>query len=780
MPLFRPALLLLSALLVSPSPQEFDKDAFRSRKKWYVSFTFRLAGKSEAAKTRNKDRFKTTWQILREVSGEFVLTEVKSDAKGRIIKWDVSTGVSDVLWRIDDKVSHESVTLGEAGAETIVKGFSKLAGTGPTKLGRDKELKCDLQDMTFEFDLNGLRVLGKPLPGDPGNLILTGEYHSNTPATKVTKDETYPIAKIPMATGLLPKLTETLRRQLFTRKLELIKDGLTIAVEEPQVPLPFFPAHPGTTWGGRERFNDMTTDGGAPLTLSLDIRLSPTPPSKAVLILKPLGYDAWRPLCSASETVKGNDLQIEWRVDDEGGDPARPPKVERVAFALLNTSRLPGVCMNWPLQPASPPDADLRFPAGTDVSPDGQKKVLTGAPAAAGRGTVQVDCFDAGATAELVAEATLDDGRILKATVEKTGDAALQIPDVFDGVSGIARCWTRANGRRAREDDEDKPQGDGQKGDGLTVWEEYRGFWIGGKWQDCDPGIKDLFIYNQVGDAAYPGILLFETATGLHVHQQLAEGEFRADRVINFNTGSRPHEVDQHCLLVVSGGFDEKDSSLGKISGSMAVSVEGKRNGPPKNTRYVSLKPSMLDKSIPERQERNGESYLVARADNTVAHELGHAVGIRHHGDHKDLGYRTWKLEQVPTGGFVIWADGEQVFVRSEKSGFIIPPAELFKDPDGERLVWIGEQKGMMSGDDRCFMRYTHARAYRSLTDPKTLYYHGETEVVGRTLCSSTAGAGVNEKGRKPQPRYGNADEEARRGDCLHRFVISDRWEPKQ
>jgi hypothetical protein len=48
-------------------------------------------------------------------------------------------------------------------------------------------------------------------------------------------------------------------------------------------------------------------------------------------------------------------------------------------------------------------------------------------------------------------------------------------------------------------------------------------------------------------------------------------------------------------------------------------------------------------------------------------------------------------------------------------------------------------------------------------------------EIIGNRLCRSPAGTGVNMPTHAPQSRYFGADQG--RGDCVHKFVVSDRWE---
>jgi hypothetical protein len=802
--------ILLSAFLVTAGaslsggdpPDAFDKDEFRSRKKWYVSFVLQLKGKSESTQTEGKDEWTVKWNILREIRGTMEYDEVRSGANSRprnsklaagemsedrFTSWEPSVHPSTVEWMINDRVEHTSSTHGQHDAVTEEWGFTKLAGAGVADIHNTDGLSCDLKDMIYDIEVN-LNANDKKR-GEPKALRLIAEYHSFTPATTVRRDVEYPLREH-RTVGALPKLTESLEMQLRSRKLEMFKGRILVFVTEPVNRLPGFPDSSSSQNSTARNFGGASTGNGTPLELSLEMALSPTPPSVAKLILKPVGYDTWRPLCSSSEFVKGNELPVEWRVEEEGGDASRPAKVTRVEFALLETSAEPGVCMNWPVHlTTETPDFDLRFngsyppPAGHEVRSKGQILVLSDAPAEAGKGTVKVECFDSGATGVLVSEATLDDGRKLRGTVEATGKAELMIPDWERGVSHIARYWREAmaEGKKDDVDDDNFPEGDGQHGDGLTVWEEYRGFWVGGALDTfCAPQIKDLFICNRIGGKAYGGIDVFREATKLIVHDKLRPEEFKDDRVINFHHAARPHEVDQHGINLWEGGYYGQGEDGAVSEASMCVEMRpGVFPGPPKNTYFVTILPSMLDQPEQIMQYSNGEGWRTSYTDVTISHELGHGLGIRHHGSGDTT--VTWRFEKLASGELITTVDGKRVVVRLEQTGDVQTLLNYARGPIApgfkEITVTLGVPHGQMSGDVTCFMRYDTAHAYRSKADPNEFYVYWDQEVWGDRLCASAEGNGCNSPTHQPQSRYGDAA--PGRGNCLHKFVVNDKWESK-
>jgi hypothetical protein len=789
----------------------FDKNSFLSRKKWYLSYTLRIKGVDGITKvSRSGDSYtRLDYNILREVSGVMELGEVLPgqfpsshipkdpkeimayvSEKGRFIGWKIASNVSSQrppvssaapkfagdprylagLYSITDSLVTEALTLGEARSFTKLAGSTKIKGAGTAFVRREGLFLCDLKEMHFDLMLGSMCAAAGGFNGDVANVNTWRVNHSFEESLGTDEIREYPL-KTDKPDHFLPALTETLRQQLLWRKLELRGEKIAFTVSEPITKFP---------WG-----IDQAKKGGKPLELSIEVVISPTPPSEMKMILVPRDYDKWRPLCSDSEDKPGNAFGLDWRVEEKGGNPAQPTRVARVSFSLINTSKLPGVCMNYPIVPNSAADYDLKFDQtktlpGYHVTSDGQKLTLSMNEVSARKGTLSVDCFDSGATASLVAEAELEDGRVLTAVVEKSEEPQLMIPDFELGVSRIARSWRAKNapGKSDDADDENIPVGDGQKGDGLTVWEEYRGFWSGGKWDGyCDPLTKDLFVLNEIGGRATHGIELFGSTTGVHIHDNLVEGEIKKDRVMNFNRGGQPHLVDQHCIIISDGGYYGIGDDGATSEASICNATDGTNfPGPPKNTFSVSILSSMLDAIVPLEQVRNGETYFVAGADLTVAHELAHGVGIRHHGD-KDLGARPWYYKRLSTGQLITYADGVEVTIRQESTGDIMVPQQLFykKEPGLIMNVWMGERNGQHAGDEACIMRYDIAVAYRSQSYPDVIYFHGGPEIRGVRLCSSQAGTGVNLPTHDPQPRYFAADKD--RGDCIHKFVISDRWE---
>jgi len=232
----------------------------------------------------------------------------------------------------------------------------------------------------------------------------------------------------------------------------------------------------------------------------------------------------------------------------------------------------------------------------------------------------------------------------------------------------IADALEPYRGARSGADDDAKPNGNGMAGDGLTAFEEYRGFLVRGVgcgsettetvysdivlqnqsqlagWSDqhvrTAPDRKDLFVHTADPELA---LLLpaFSAATDLDVHV-ICESHYvdNDTRTVNFTLHGgnmrtwqgRPIARDQpqHGIRLEPVDF------LG-IRG-LAIPVTEGDMGPPKFTRTVQvIKPGPTSSSNALRGRLELPDLV-----HTIVHELGHAVGIPHHGDSVDT--TRWRL----------------------------------------------------------------------------------------------------------------------------------------
>lgn len=347
-------------------------------------------------------------------------------------------------------------------------------------------------------------------------------------------------------------------------------------------------------------------------------------------------YATWRPLASIQDRTKpGNSLVARATLTSKTGKDL--PEVESFKFQLLDTSREPGIAMNFPLD-AKDKDYDLRLSAVTDGTLSDAEQTLEVSEAreddqARPFAEAQIDSYDFGGKSELMVTATLDDGREVIGIL-KQGDEQLdmvRLPRRL-GPDWVAAVWREANQveQLADDDDDEKVEGQEHNGDGFTLYQEYRGFIENGRHVEGDPTRKDVFVYSFLEDIGRPGIALFGRAAKLRVHGKLQAGEMNTvKRLMNGNHRDAPHRVDQHGICIAPGSEDAGAVGIDGVNDRLAFRPRYASHA------YVTL-PDVAHStfSVQKSMEEYGFNEKDAQSmfDRAVAHELLHIVGIDHHG----------------------------------------------------------------------------------------------------------------------------------------------------
>jgi hypothetical protein len=326
-------------------------------------------------------------------------------------------------------------------------------------------------------------------------------------------------------------------------------------------------------------------------------------------------------------------------------------------------------------------------------------------------------------------------------------------------------------------DDDKHPQGDGTPGDGLTAFEEYRGFLTRGVnfTSGCDdrgydlhvrtdPAQKDLFVHSpdlELGQLAF----LLENSTkqagdakGIGVH--LICEPHSAGRSLNYTLrlwgpkewrGKTLFGGEQHLLNLIDGQLP--NGTVGETRGTTGL-------GPPKYV-WGDVK---IDKnkifSMGNRQSFNAPLELA----KTVVHELGHAVGIDHHGD-SNIYDVVLLITDKPCPEDI--SDPLEVYFVGEGASIVAP--ELRAGEKACVISYVVRRHGQNSGNQECPMKYTYWNAYESPSSPLqpvgdiklmdsqrrhlTLKgYRGEIHQYRKDLdppglghfCDKTTGTGIN------------------------------------
>ncbi len=492
-------------------------------------------------------------------------------------------------------------------------------------------------------------------------------------------------------------------------------------------------------------------------------------PEELRAVLIPKGdYKKWLPMAKGPET-HGNAITFDVELRNPEGGKAKE-KTAQFEIELLETSRHPGSTMNSPWTGVAP---DLKIlkannPKLAEVSPDGQTaKTAKGLKSA----TITVSSFDGAAMGKLTVLARIDgEDTVLTAQLD-SHVTEVSIPYDLDGNT-IADAWEEANdvmGKPLDTDEDAEPLGDRNNGDGLTTWEEYRGFLEDGKHIRTNPKKKDLFICDQIGGRSKRGINRFAALTKLDVHHNLTVDELDYTRIINRNRSKdAPHVVDQHGLLIE--GFDRTDEWF--------IGMTWGGPGTPKSISRITLDNNIankITKTIGEDATKTYEYFTPI-----VAHELLHACNVWHHGERDEV--VSWKAETFEGGRKFFYEYGNKDYAGHPEKGrpiYIIYENGGHHDKDDSwfsqpRLVYLGEHHGQHSGDEDCVMRYTVSQAYKDQFGTSSRFWlnRGPQEIVGQGLCVLPTGTGVNKEGRKPRTRYGDADEG--RGACADQICVND------
>lgn len=306
---------------------------------------------------------------------------------------------------------------------------------------------------------------------------------------------------------------------------------------------------------------------------------------------------------------------------------------------------------------------------------------------------VSVSAMDFGAYGHLRAEARSQCGNWQPVKIRVGGQESdvVKIPmDEDDNL--IADRLDKEMGYKGdpgRDDDSD-PKGDGTSGDGFTAFEEYRGFIVSdGHCSDSkqdyhirtDPRKKDLFIHPE--DAFMAEIAaLFGKNAGLTVHL-ICDRHYvdNKTRIMNFTLQKDGPKVwegkiisqsePQHGLYISVSGSDQEGFSL----------------GPPKFVGPIN--------AVGE-DYFHGSTHGVSRvkAINLGLHLLGHAVGMRHHGEGNN------KFGLFSNGDWVVLVDASPC-----PQGKGVGEGTVNGKPVCVIVGGIAVQHGELSGNQECPMR---------------------------------------------------------------------------
>jgi hypothetical protein len=228
--------------------------------------------------------------------------------------------------------------------------------------------------------------------------------------------------------------------------------------------------------------------------------------------------------------------------------------------------------------------------------------------------------------------------------------------------------------------------------------------------------------------------------------------------------------VDQHALWI---------RYTGKPQGLAVSDINAPAT--PKHIRHIEL-PTMWAGVITYRQ--GGRLLRSNPLASTVAHELLHGSNVWHHGD-TDLGKVHWSIDRNADSTAIYDADRYPVVLedathpvqpRRESGERYLPVwlSRIVNRPEVAALAipWVAVAQGQHSGHENCVMRYDAAWFYTRDPGDAERFEVPDLEHAGMGFCASTDGTGVNDPGRRPQHRHGDAA----KGRCQEQLCINDRY----
>jgi hypothetical protein len=287
--------------------------------------------------------------------------------------------------------------------------------------------------------------------------------------------------------------------------------------------------------------------------------LTYTPGDWEVVILPPEDFPDWLPAANADPDQPGNTLSVHVQLRHRGEEEPAADMTGTFYVTLEDVSRQPGYCVNAPAKAKAETEPDLRLLEADNLwlndGQSGQSEEDTNEL------TVTLESYDFGAYGRLRVEVVVNDGTVVQAHLDgDPGRDYLEVPE-DDNRNHIADVWEREKGMEdypATWDEADQPAGHYVLGDGISLYEKYRGFVFKGYHQRLEPRKKHLFVYDPTGWAqmslSEPESVRFDQALDCEVLFVDADSWTGAGssgagkRIVNFNSTEDVHAVDQHGL----------------------------------------------------------------------------------------------------------------------------------------------------------------------------------------------------------------------------------------
>lgn len=556
--------------------------------------------------------------------------------------------------------------------------------------------------------------------------------------------------------------------------------------------IPMALQHTGDAYSGESGIWSVPVENVYVAAWSLSWKVLAAAPEVELRVTSPK-LPQWRPEAGrdpqgSNARLRGKPLDLIAEVVSPSGAHVSALRIRKIHWWLEDTSRLPGAAMNWPYgSNDASPDLEIGHVRATA---EGQELELSGLTTL--RSKIQIVPYDWGGSAVLRVEAELDDGRTLKGKLKgQSGDeTAIRLP-ARDENSKVSSHWKRKLGVADMTDDADSdsvPVG-GPDGDGLTLFEEYRGFYALDPKQgpkpvhlSTNPRGKTVFLYDRIHDEhTRTGISLFRAASRAHVFEIKPDsGLLDESRVINRNPGDAPSKGPQHAIgLRRSPGWGPKSPGS---PGAAEVEV-------PTFEEILRLHPTLARIDLYERAiaqrlltacrvGKPGEgdrlvTLTVSRGVDggpVVMTDAGERVTLRAEATGHDLG-EDW-LKEVEQAAAIARANARVGLRGSKAANAAGAAARAVAEVYATKPLYVAVRGGEHSGPLGNIMRGAHAEAYRvEGTDTIVELPKPTGEKIGYQLTTTSEGDGYNKPTwDRPRTRYSSSQ----RPPARSQFNVSD------
>lgn len=365
-----------------------------------------------------------------------------------------------------------------------------------------------------------------------------------------------------------------------------------------------------------------------------------------------------------------------------------------IDFLLSGVTDWKGECMNYGDQSDS--DKDLKFaPVAEQINAkvrwteqgsslfsdwNGQKIRASWNGTKPAKFKVKVKCYDYGAFGNLTAQ-------LYNVTQASTIPIPLdanqnRIADAWENQKGVYTSDTQAANEWAVSDDEKGPGKNTNPGDGLSAFEEYRGFRTYGVYIRGNLNAKEIFVYSACTDIGYG-------------YAGFLPSPFRVCAIAEYEMGSGEDDrrID-HKGEDVPGGSSTKQKALKVNKDETTVQVEGagmtlgvtEGRGPPHAVGDITIYYGAIYRRVRQATRPSGGPGWLGfspSADDlrkvrskVLGHEIGHGINLHHHDiftddqQNPDPNYRC-----IMENGFTIKVSGntKTVVVATVYRSFHIP-----------------------------------------------------------------------------------------------------------